>query len=329
MGEQEQHQMQVVVVVNGPLTNVDSQSSEISLQSLQRSMQDAGIASGRVVHESQQSLLAGRHRGVVETDGEYIAFLDDDVTLSAGWLDGVHDCVSSHNADLITGPCLAAFEKTPPKWINKFVHGDTESLSKLGSDALCSSLSIVSLGNSIRDIGWESVWGLNFIIRRKTLLEVGGFRPDGVSWDDRWTRGDGEVAVAYNAHQLGAKLLYHPDAAVRHHIAGSRVTADYFCKRAYLQGISDSYSRLRKMEYAPQPDETDSTAVGSLRTVYRRFRNFIQGDAVRLQNRVQIQYQKGFNDHQETCRNDADLMAWVKLENYWDHWSFESFRKSL
>ncbi|MEX0939592.1 MAG: glycosyltransferase [Pirellulales bacterium] len=57
----------------------------------------------------------------VERAGEvdFIAFIDDDEVPASNWLDELLRVQSAHDSDLVGGPILPIFERTPPDWISR------------------------------------------------------------------------------------------------------------------------------------------------------------------------------------------------------------------
>src|SRR5260370_26042370 len=60
----------------------------------------------RHVHEEVPGLLAGRHRGIKETDGEIVTFIDDDLEVSPTWIDSILGAFRDSSVDLVGGPSL-------------------------------------------------------------------------------------------------------------------------------------------------------------------------------------------------------------------------------
>jgi GT2 family glycosyltransferase len=50
---------------------------------------------------------------------DYVAFVDDDEFVEANWLDELLNAQARHNADVILGPVLPAFDYEPPVWMVK------------------------------------------------------------------------------------------------------------------------------------------------------------------------------------------------------------------
>ena len=146
-------------------------------------------------------------------------------------------------------------------------------------------------------------------------------------------RGDGESHVSRYILENGYKALYHPKASVYHMVLSSRLTKEYFCRRAYNEGISHSYTQLRN-EYLGNADKKHR--YHRFANYYRRLKKMTVTElfkAVGLKLRkkfclkmfdpyaeinkmIDESYQNGRQFHQEEIINDPKLLEWVLLENY-------------
>jgi hypothetical protein len=57
----------------------------------------------RHVHEEVPGLVAGRHRGIKETDGEILTFIDDDFEVSSTWMNSIHGAFGDSSVTLVGG----------------------------------------------------------------------------------------------------------------------------------------------------------------------------------------------------------------------------------
>ena len=71
------------------------------------------------LEEHQRGLSFPRNRALDHTvdDHDFIAFIDDDSTARADWLQQLLDVRAETGADVVTGPVAPVFESTPPDWI--------------------------------------------------------------------------------------------------------------------------------------------------------------------------------------------------------------------
>ena len=237
---------------------------------------------GRYFLEPEPGLHAGRHRGAMEARGDILCYLDDDVRVTPGWLRAVAETFMTTDAALVGGKVLPEYEVTPPDWVSQF-------LLKVADYGYCiGQLSLMDLGEQIRQIDPVHVWGCNFSIRKETLYRCGGFHPDCLPWEMIHRAGDGETGLSYAVRQKGLKAYYHPKAMIYHRIPKERLTVEYFCKRMFHQGISDSYTHIRK---TGSPAQT-------------------------VKEIVMEAYAKGKIWHREKVLADTSLLEWTVRDHY-------------
>jgi glycosyltransferase involved in cell wall biosynthesis len=274
-----------------------------------------------VIYDTTAGLLAGRHRGLAEASGKIIVFIDDDIEVRSGWIPGILGAFRDPEVVLVGGPSRPEFEFDPPEWLDEFWHVTPDGIRS------CGYLSLLDAGEARRDIPATFVWGLNFSIRKDALEMAGGFHPDGVPWELRRFRGDGETGLALKLQAKGARAVYDPAAEVTHIVPKERMTVEYFEKRAYLQGISDSYSQIRAVG-GLRSDSHARTWRCVLGAVKRRLLNkWKQVSATESRSlthslekeRVVRAYHEGFDYHQNEVSRDPVLLAWVLKKNYWDY----------
>jgi len=194
----------------------------------------------RYFYDATPGLHAGRHKGLKEAKADILVYADDDIEAFPTWLEGIWESFQDNDVVLIGGKNLPKWEIDPPFWIYEMWMNICEHGHSLGY------LSILDFGNKIIEIDPGFVWGCNFSIRKNILLEAKGFHPDGFPQNMIKYRGDGETSVSNYIKKMKLKSIYNPKASVYHFISKNRMTIDYFCKRAFNQGISDSFTNIRK-----------------------------------------------------------------------------------
>jgi radical SAM superfamily enzyme YgiQ (UPF0313 family)/glycosyltransferase involved in cell wall biosynthesis/predicted O-methyltransferase YrrM len=247
----------------------------------------------RHILDPRPGLHVGRHAGYFASQGEILVFADDDIEACPSWLEGIVESFRDPSVALASGKILPKFEITPPRWFGDLCH-KTESGWSLGW------FSLMDFGNVARELPHDLVWGCNFAIRKRTLSEVGGFHPDAFPKDLIKYRGDGEIAVALAVRDKGLKAYYNPFATVFHWVSKERLTPEYVYHRAFIQGISDSYSRIRTSRTLSSERPTPT----SRRTIH---------------DVVERGLADGFNYHQRLVQADARLMEWVLRDSYLGH----------
>lgn len=252
------------------------------------------------VFESQPGLHRGRHAGLRVANGDILVFADDDIQALPTWLEGIAEAFESSDVMLAGGKCLPLFENQPPPWLMKLWKKPRAEGQILGY------LSLLDLGDSTKDISPYHVFGCNFSIRKQTLVEAGGFHPDAMPPELVRFRGDGETYVSKYIFEKGYRTVYNPKASVYHWVSQERMTESYFCKRAYLQGISDSYSKIRV-------DGLKLHRYNFIRILIKRLPRIVRG---KLEAKIIISYLNGYIYHLNEVHKDSKLGEWVTKNHY-------------
>jgi hypothetical protein len=183
------------------------------------------------------------------------------------------------------------------------------------------------------------VYGCNFAIRRSVLLDAGGFHPDAMPQELIRFRGDGETSVSKYVQTKGYQALYNPLASISHWVPINRMTIEYFCRRMYNQGVSDSYTAIRQTKRI-DPEPINSNIIQHfyqrlrsksipviLRFVSRKTRclalydnnqESLASEEAALRRNLASAYQTGYAYHQAQVRKSPELLAWVLRPDYWD-----------
>lgn len=266
----------------------------------------------RYVREPSPGLSAARHRGAFEAKGGLLTFLDDDVEVSQTWLQGVHNAFKSNEVAMVGGPSIPKFTCSVPAWFWGYM-----STTPYGG-WMNPWLSLLDIGHDVANIEPNFIWGLNFSIRKQVMFDCGGFHPDLVPAKYQRWQGDGETGLTRKVSAQGFRADYCQDALLYHLCGPDRLTVEYFKKRAYYQGVCDSYTQIR--------DESPDRERASL---YRRLRSRFgcvvrRGLAQSLWNNVALEvraltdeaYQAGRKFHREAATADPSLVEWIRREQY-------------
>ena len=270
----------------------------------------------RYFYEEKPGLHVGRHLGMEMAKSEILVFTDDDIIAVQGWLQAIVNAFNDHNVQLVGGPSLPLYEQAPPEWMEVFWTRTPDGKSS------CGSLSLLDFGDKECEIDPTLIWGLNYSIRGKTLIDLGGFHPDGFPWELRRFRGDGETALSVEAKRRGLKAIYQPGACVHHIIPANRMTVEYFERRAFLQGISSSFSELRQPQTHKildnKKDEIDWLL--PIKTLKRRLNKIFAPTTHDIYRDIKIKigqsHEAGMSFHQREVQCDPELLRWVLRKNY-------------
>jgi hypothetical protein len=207
---------------------------------------------------------------------------------------------------------------------------------------MCGFMSLLDLDGNTIEIHPNYIWGLNFAIRRRALFDLGGFHPDCVPDALQHFQGDGETGLTMKAFAQGYKAVFTPGATVYHFVSASRMTPEYFERRAYFQGVCDSYSRIRREGRVTKVlwhlvitsqfrrARELAGAARAKRLYVREFRRIATAtqretsrvndmQVVAIQQRIQRAYKAGFEFHRDAVSRNPELLAWVLRAHYWDY----------
>lgn len=275
----------------------------------------------RYCYDETPGLHIGRHLGMKMAKSDILVYGDDDIEAFPTWLEGILESFQDADVALVGGKDLPKFEGSPPEWLlSMWQKQRTEG-------RILSQLSVLDLGEEPRVIPPNLVFGCNFSIRKRILLDVGGFHPDGMPGKLMKYRGDGENAVTQAIRTRGLKAFYNPKASVYHVIPKERMTLDYFYRRAFAQGISYSYSRVREaggMNTQLRVQIIRYKLRTSLAMSIKHF--FTKKYIVSL---VQSKgHWKGVVFHQKSLSRDPVLLEWILRKDYFAS-SYEPACESL
>ena len=269
----------------------------------------------KYINEPKLGLHNARHTGLLKSSNECLAFVDDDIVASSSWMKGILKTFSEANADMVGGNCLPKTDIECPSWINE--------LWELSSNGIYKSLGALSIFEVLKPIEKLNpflVYGCNFSIRKKVLLDAGGFHPDGVPPSSIFFRGDGETYVSSYVKNNDLKCIFSPEATIYHCIPNSRLSIDYFIERAYRQGISNSFRDLRREGFEKSLfSRTNSIIKKSLRPIKRYF--YLKKFSPKTRNYIDHCYRevdRGYFDHLKKYKSSKNIRNWVHQENFYN-----------
>ena len=217
---------EVVVVDNASTDETDCVANE---HPAMMRMRERGIAC-RVVKEDRLGLIYARIRGVVEAQGCYVCFLDDDNGPEPSY---VAEAVKAFEANPLTGMLISrvypVFETPPPLAVARRRHllaindyaGDAETSWCQGSFD-----------------GFLPTVGAGMCVRRQAFLEaVPWQQPEELLSGRRGGRlASGEdIELGYLIARAGWNCFYRPTLRVAHFLPATRQRVRYFCR--LIQGV--------------------------------------------------------------------------------------------
>lgn len=160
--------------------------------------------------EPRAGLDFARNHALAAATGEYVAFLDDDVRVDAGWHRGLAQALAENpDAGCVTGLVLAAELETDAQVLFERRGGFRRGCRKLRYAGA------VQPGNPLYPAG-AGIFGAgcNMVFRRDLLLGLGGF--DDALDTGPPLPGGGDLDAFYRVVRAGAPLVYEPSMLVYH-----------------------------------------------------------------------------------------------------------------
>jgi glycosyltransferase involved in cell wall biosynthesis len=206
---------------------IDNASTDGTAETALKLWPADATAQFRIIPEPRLGISNARQRGIAESRGDLICFVDDDNWLAPDWLQIACDTMDAHpQVGALAGINEPMCAIDPPWWFEEF----REVLATTPKDAPLGDLSengwtLVTAGMVVRRRAWES-------------LENRGFR---ITIESRAGKGllAGEDAEICLALRLGGWHLYRePRMRLKHYLPANRLDWWYVRKlyRGYGQG---------------------------------------------------------------------------------------------
>ena len=181
--------------------------------------------------ETRQGLSFARNRGIEESRGDTLVFLDDDSYIQKGYLENLQKQLEAHpDADAFGGKIDPIFESgEAPKWLSKWNY---------------SWVSAIDLGKQVRLFkGKAFPIGANMGIKKAMLSKIGIFNTE-LGRSKKNLMGGEEKDLFERIRQQGGNIYYFPDVVVQHVIPPSRTTYEYVKRLGEGVGMSERIRTL-------------------------------------------------------------------------------------
>jgi glycosyltransferase involved in cell wall biosynthesis len=286
---------------------------------------DTWMMKVRIVREPRPGLHVCRNRGGAEEAAAVIAYLDDDMLVSPRWLQGARHILNGR-ADMVAGRILPFWDSPPPDLIRMLCEPKNQNVS-------FGFLGIFDSGDTVQEISALNAFGGNAFIKQSLIKELGGFHPDSMPSHLLRFRGDGETGFAYRFMADDRRCIYDPDAYVYHRIAGNRMTDKYLYKRAFNQGVSDSFTNLRcehglggqrascRYDYTLRNRLRDTKYYGEILLRYYLKMMATGSSALPLKRKlvaenIRAAQRSGYAFHRKIVATDRAVREWVLRNDY-------------
>jgi GT2 family glycosyltransferase len=173
----------------------------------------------RYIHEIKQGLSNARNRGIAEACGDILVFLDDDVEVAPGWLEGLVEPLESDETIGVVGGRVLPFGQPTPTWIPEKFYW---------------IVGIIDYGTLPKFVSYAP--GGNMALRKSIFNELSAFDPS-LGRNGSLSLGGEEVELQRRIMQKGLKIYYSPEGLIYHKIA-DKLNEEYILRFAYHEGIS-------------------------------------------------------------------------------------------
>jgi GT2 family glycosyltransferase len=180
-------------------------------------------------HVDRPGVAHARNCAIAYARAGLLAFIDDDVTVTQGWLAALLAGFAQFGdaAHSAGGPVRPEFLAPKPDWL---------------AEGMLPFLSVVDRGAEARLLAPDEwIPTANAAFRTERLRAVGGFREAlGRTGDEATLMSNEDTEVMSRLHRAGGASAWVPDAAVWHRIDSTRLDQAWFRRRFAWQAVADT-----------------------------------------------------------------------------------------
>jgi glycosyltransferase involved in cell wall biosynthesis len=209
---------------------VDNNSTDNTPEIVQNFSQSHPQLIVRYICEIAQGVSYARNRGVEHARGEIICFLDDDSPPSPDWLTEILIGFEDPSIGCVGGPSILDYQgQQIPSWLS----GDLQAhLSAYG----------LPYTEPTQVTYWEHFpLSCNMAIRKNVFRDLGRFRVD-LDRSGGQVLAAGDTEMASRIHKAGLKVVYLPNATVRHIVPKERLKKSHIYR--ICRGLAISHILL-------------------------------------------------------------------------------------
>lgn len=171
----------------------------------------------RYVLETRRGVSFARNRGISESEGNIIAFADDDCIVDDRWINNIMQTFKKYKVDCVGGKILPLWGGTKPEWLVEQLYGRL-ALNDYGNDPIT-----ITKENG-------SVFTANAAFSKHLFDLYGGFQQNIIRGEDSAYI---DMLLTHNID-----IIHQPDIVVHHKIPKERLTKQYFIKWHRESGLA-------------------------------------------------------------------------------------------
>lgn len=227
---------EVIIVDNGSTDKTKDVAKEY----------EGKIKNCRYYYDARPGLHVGRNKGLLESRGELVGYLDDDVILFPNWINTVIDAFEDQEVMHVGGSVIPNDMTLISRDFNRKYKIQKGSFQFIYCISCFWETGITESDTRVHKTPEGGFFGGNSIYRKSILRACGGFHPDGMPKNLLMYRGDGEKYVSKYIVEHKMKSMYYAQASVYHMIDVNRVSDSYINYMYFRNGISNMYTCLRE-----------------------------------------------------------------------------------
>ena len=176
-------------------------------------------------NEHNQGHSYARNKGIQESKGEYLAFIDDDAFVDFDYTKNITEFFAkNHEVSALGGKIIPIYEEDEPKWMTKY---------------LLPLVAGLDMGSSPKEFpGMKFPIGANMAYRTEIFKELGNFNTE-LGRKGTGLEGGDEKDMIYRLKKAGKKVWYVPEVLVEHIIPVKRTQSEYIKGQAIGVGKSE------------------------------------------------------------------------------------------
>lgn len=217
----------------------------------ERALEDYGSRSNTVVYcnSENRGLSYSRNQGAELSNGDVVAFMDDDALLDEEWAVELVETYNRYDAVAVGG-------RMAPRW-------ETEKPQFLPSEFYF-LIGVTYRGFREDEGPVRNTFSSNLSFRRDVFLGLDGFKTNmGKQGENNLQGGETELCVRLY-RETGERVIYNPDAVAEHRVYEYRTDRGWLLKRSFWQG----YSKHRMEEMISESTDTERAFVSDLLTQF-------------------------------------------------------------
>jgi glycosyltransferase involved in cell wall biosynthesis len=175
----------------------------------------------KYIYEPKRGKGHALNTGILNSNGNIIAFTDDDAVVDEGWIENIIETFVIYKADCVGGKILPIWLGKRPAWLD---------------NQLCNILAIQDLGPTTKEMFVKDevmFFGVNVAIKRETFDRLGLYKTE---LDSRGGCGNEDQEIYTRILNNNGKAMYNPNVIVKHKVFKERLTKKYFRNWHYYYG---------------------------------------------------------------------------------------------